>query len=130
MFANCQLAGLDLGAPDVCLTPPLPVPIPYANVSLGCMAIPNTPTILFAGMPAHNVVATITPCSFGDEAGALGGVASGTIMGPSFAITGALTVLLGGFPAARMTGLTTQNTSNVVGVRLLPSQLTVVILAP
>lgn len=130
MFANCQLAGLDLGFPDVCLTPPLPIPIPYANISLGCMAIPNTPNILFAGMPAHNIMATITPCSFGDEAGALGGVISGTIVCLSFAITGALTVLIGCFPAARMTSLTVQNLCNVIGIRILPSQLTIIILAP
>lgn len=129
MFANCQLAGLDLGFPDVCLTPPLPVPIPYANMSLGCMAIPDTPNILIGGLPAHNV-ATLTPCSFGDEPGALGGVVSGTIMGSSLNITGALTVLLGGFPATRMTSLTIQNVCNTSGIRILPSQLKVIVLAP
>jgi hypothetical protein len=129
MFANCQLAGLDLGFPDVCLTPPLSIPIPYVNISLGCMAIPETPNVLIGGLPAHNV-ATPTPCSFGDEPGCLGGIISGTIMCLSLNITGAITVLIGCFPATRMTSLTVQNLCNVIGIRILPSQLTVIILAP
>lgn len=129
MFANCQLAGLDLGFPDVCMTPPLPVPVAYANLSFGCMAIPNAPHILFAGTPAHNT-ATLTPISFGDEPGAYGGVVSGTIMGSSLNITGALTVLTGAFPTTRFGSLTRQNVSNVIGLRALPSQLTIILLAP
>ncbi len=128
MFANCQLSGLDLALGDVCVTPPLPAPIPYINLSLGAMAIPNAPHILIGGAPAHNI-ATRTPISFGDEAGCLGGVASGTIMGSSFNTTGALTVLFAGFPATRLTSLTIQNTSNAIGMRVTPSQLTVAILA-
>lgn len=42
MFANCQLFGVDLAFPDVCLTPmPAPTPIPYPDIALGPTAIPN-----------------------------------------------------------------------------------------
>ncbi|WP_134888371.1 PAAR-like domain-containing protein, partial [Cronobacter sakazakii] len=42
MFANCQLFGMDLAFPDVCLTPmPAPTPIPYPDIALGPTAIPN-----------------------------------------------------------------------------------------
>ena len=61
MFANCQLFGVDLAFPDVCLTPmPAPTPIPYPDIALGPTAIPNALNILFMGMPAHNM-ATVTP---------------------------------------------------------------------
>ena len=44
MFANCQLGGMNLGFPDVCLTPsPVgPVPIPYPNMASGLTANPST----------------------------------------------------------------------------------------
>ena len=33
MFASCQLMGMNLGFPDVCLTPvPVPTPVPYPNI--------------------------------------------------------------------------------------------------
>ena len=94
MFANCQLFGMDLAFPDVCRTP---VPIPFPNMALGPMAIPNAWNILFMGMPAHNM-ATVTPITNGDNAGVLMGVVSQTVMGPSRPNTGALTVLLSGTP--------------------------------
>ena len=31
MFANTQMMGMDMGFPDVCLTPPVPAPVPYPN---------------------------------------------------------------------------------------------------
>lgn len=98
MFANCQLFGVDLAFPDVCLTPmPAPTPIPYPDIALGPTAIPNAFNILFMGMPAHNM-ATITPLTNGDNPGVATGVASGTVMGPSRHLTGAFTVLLKALP--------------------------------
>jgi hypothetical protein len=44
MFANCQLMGMDMAFPDVCKSP---VPIPFPNMALGPMAIPNAWNILF-----------------------------------------------------------------------------------
>lgn len=130
MFANCQLFGVDLAFPDVCLTPtPTPTPIPYPDIALGPTAIPNAFTILFMGMPAHNM-ATVTPLTNGDNPGIATGVASGTVMGPSRHLTGAFTVLLKGTPATRLTSVSLQNSTNMVGMRIVPSQFKVLILAP
>ncbi|QWA11540.1 DUF4150 domain-containing protein [Sodalis ligni] len=128
MFANCQLFGMDLGFPDVCLTPaPLPVPVPYPNVAMGFMATPRTYKILFSGLPAHNM-STLTYASMGDNAGVNLGVVSGTVMGTSRHLTGAFTTLIKGSPATRLTSLTLQNGNNTVGMRLIPSQFKVMML--
>lgn len=131
MFANCQLMGTDTGFPDVCITPaaPSPIPVPYPNIAMGNMAIPNCPTILIMGGPAHNL-ATVIPMSNGDNAGVMLGVASGTVMGPSRAVLGAFTVLFLGMPASRLTSVTIQNSTNCPGVRSVPSQPLVVLLRP
>ena len=131
MFANCQMMGTDMGFPDVCLTPTPagPVPIPYPNIAMGPMAVPNCPTILFMCMPAHNMATTI-PMTNGDNTGVNMGVASGTVMGPSRHVTGAFTVLLNGMPATRMTSMSLQNSTNCPGVRLVPSQALVLLLSP
>jgi hypothetical protein len=131
MFANTQMMGMDMGFPDVCLTPTPagPVPIPYPNTAMGNMAIPNIPNILIMGMPAHNMATTI-PMTNGDNAGVALGVASGTVMGPSRHLTGAFTVLLNGAPATRLTSMSLQNSTNCPGVRTVPSQTLVLLLAP
>jgi hypothetical protein len=126
------MLGMDLGFPDVCLTPagPAVVPIPYPNIALGPTAIPTAPNVLFAGAPAHNLATTI-PMSNGDNAGVGMGVMSGTVMGPVRHVTAAFTVLVGGMPATRLTSLSLHNMTNCpVGVRLVPSQPTVLLLAP
>lgn len=131
MFANCQLMGTDMGFPDVCITPaaPSPIPVPYPNIAMGPMAIPNCPTILIMGGPAHNLGTTI-PMTNGDNSGVLLGMASGTVMGPSRHLTGAFTVLLMGMPASRLTSVSLQNSTNCPGVRTVPSQPLVLLLAP
>jgi hypothetical protein len=131
MFANTQMMGMDMGFPDVCLTPsPVgPVPIPYPNIAMGPTAIPSQFKVLIMCMPAHNM-ATTTPLTNGDNAGVSMGVASGTVMGPSRHLTAAFTVLFGGMPATRMTSMSLQNSTNCPGVRLVPSQAKVILLAP
>lgn len=130
MFANCQMMGTDMGFPDVCITPATPpIPVPYPNIAMGPMAIPNCPNILIMGMPAHNLATTI-PMTNGDNAGVMMGVASGTVMGPSRHLTGAFTVLFNGMPASRMTSMSLQNSTNCPGVRLVPSQALLLLLAP
>lgn len=130
MFANSQMTGTDLAFPDVCLTPsPIPVPVPYPDIALAPTAIPNAFSILFFGAPAHNM-ATVTPLTNGDNSGVSLGVASGTVMGPSRHLTGAFTVLLKGSPATRLTSTTLQNSTNASGVRIVPSQLKILMLAP
>lgn len=131
MFANTQMMGFDIGFPDVCLTPsPVgPVPLPYPNIAAGPMAVSAVYNVLYGGAPAHNL-ATVIPMTNGDNAGTALGVASGTVMGPSRHLTGAFSVLIGGMPATRLTSMSLQNSTNCLGARLTPSQLTVCILAP
>jgi len=131
MFANTQMMGMDMGFPDVCLTPagPAVVPIPYPNIAMAPMGVPAAYTILFECAPAHNMSTTI-PLSNGDNAGVATGVASGCVMGPARHMTGAFTVLLNGMPATRLTSMSMQNSTNCVGARIVPSQTAVLLLAP
>ena len=131
MFANSQMMGMDMGFPDVCLTPtPVgPVPIPYPNIAAGPMGVPAAYNVLFMGTPAHNMSTTV-PLSNGDNAGVAMGVASGLVMGPARHLTGAFTVLVGGSPATRLTSMSLQNSTNCPGMRAVPSQTKVLLLAP
>lgn len=131
MFANTQMMGMDMGFPDVCLTPvgPAVAPIPYPNIAMGPMGVPAAYNVLFMCTPAHNL-STMIPMTNGDNAGVATGVASGTVMGPGRHLTGAFTVLVGGLPATRMTSMSLQNSTNCPGVRLVPSQVKVLLLAP
>lgn len=133
MFANTQMMGVDTGFPDVCLTPappaPAPVPLPYPNIAMAPSATPAQTKVLFAAAPAHNLATTTTP-SQGDNLGLNTGMASGTVMSSSRPLTGAFTVLVGGAPGTRMTSANIQNSTNVPGARIVPSQPKVLLLAP
>lgn len=131
MFANTQMGGMDIGAPDVCNTPTPagPVPIPYPNMAAGPMAVPAVYNVLFSCAPAHNLMTSV-PLTNGDNAGVAMGVASATVMGPQRHLTGAFTCLVGGAPASRLTSMSLQNSTNCPGVRAVPSQVTVMIVAP
>jgi hypothetical protein len=123
------MGGIDFAFPDVCNTPPVPEPIPYPNVGPGPEGVPACYNILFSCAPAHNLD-TEVPLTEGDEPGVELGDASGTVMGPSRSLTAAFTVLLDGAPATRLTSVTIQNSTNMVGMRIVPSQATVLLLAP
>ncbi|OZI29537.1 hypothetical protein CAL18_01080 [Bordetella genomosp. 7] len=127
MFADCQLMGMDLAFPDICKTPPALLPVPYPNFALGPMAIPNVWNTLLMMMPAHNLLTTI-PITNGDNPGVALGLISQTVMAQARRITCVPNVLFGCIPATRLTGLTIQNTINARGMRVLPSQLKVVLL--
>jgi hypothetical protein len=131
MFANTQMMGTDTGFPDVCLTPTPagPVPVPYPNVAMGPMGVGAAYNVIVAGAPAHNLSTTV-PMTNGDNPGVALGVASGMVMGPSRHLTAAFTVLMGGVPATRLTSVSLQNSTNCPGVRVVPSQVKVVLLAP
>jgi len=130
MFANTQMMGMDLGFPDVCLTPtPVPVPIPYPNIGLGPMTVPAVYNVLMFCAPAHNMFSTVV-MTLGDTPGIALGVASGMVMGPSRRLTAAFTVICGGAPLTRMTSLGIQNSTNCPGIRIVPSQPTVLVLSP
>ena len=133
MFANCQLGGTNMGMPDVCKTPagPVIVPIPYPNISMGATANPSTGAmkVLISGGPAHTV-GTEIPMSNGDQAGVVGGLISGCIMGPTKFLMGSTATFFGGKPAARLTSMTGQNGSNmnIPGMTIAPAQTKVLIL--
>ncbi len=129
MFANSSEGGLSLAVPDVVKVPPLGTPAPLVNMSNEPMGVPFCVKVLFDGTPAHNLN-THVPLTMGDQAGAMGGVVSGIVMGPTTPVTGAFTVLVCATPATRVTSTSLQNGVNAVGVALAPSQLKVMLLAP
>ena len=129
MFANTQMGGMNFGLPDVCLTPPVAEPIPYPNFGFGPLGVPAAYNILWECTPTHNMVTEIV-ISVGDEPGVELGVASGMVMGPVRHLTGAFTVLVDGAPVTRMTSISLHNSTNCPGMRIVPSQLKVLVLAP
>jgi len=129
MFANTQMGGLALGGPDVCLTPPVHLPIPYPNLAAQPMGVPAVYNVLLMCAPAHNML-TQVPLTNGDNVGLELGLVSHTVMGPSRHVTAAFTVLIGGAPATRMTSITLQNMVNAPGISIVPSQVKVLLLAP
>ena len=129
MFANTQMMGIDIGFPDVCLTPPVAAPIPYPNLAMGPITVPAVYNVLLCCAPAHNLFSTV-PMTLGDQPGVMLGVASGLVMGPSRRLTGAFTCIVGGAPLTRMTSFGLQNNTNCPGVRLVPSQPLVMVIAP
>ena len=65
--------------PDVCLTPPIPLPIPYPNVGTSAPTSGGALTVTADGaMPM--VKSATYPTTSGDEAGVKGGVISGSNM--------------------------------------------------
>jgi hypothetical protein len=129
MFANTQMMGMDMGFPDVCLTPPVAAPIPYPNMGLGPMTLPFVPNVLMFCAPSHNMFCQVV-VTLGDQPGIMLGVASGLVMGPSRRLTAAFTCIVGGAPLTRMTSFGLQNNTNCPGVRLVPSQPKVIVLKP
>ncbi len=128
MFANTQMMGIDLGFPDIVLTPPLMVPIPYPNVAAGPLGLPAAYNVLLMAMPAHNML-TMIPMSLGDLPGVVG-VASGITCGPARHLTAAFTIFIGLAPGTRMTSMALQNLTNAPGMRIVPSQPKVLLLGP
>jgi hypothetical protein len=130
MLAKTSAGGMCAAFPDVCLTPtPGPVPIPYPNIALDPTNVGFVPNVLMTCAPAHNL-GTQAPMTNGDNAGVAMGVASGTVMGPARAVTGAFTVLVGGMPLARLASITIQNSTNAPGAKVVPSATNVLVLAP
>lgn len=128
MFGNTQGGGFDHGFPDVLFEPPTMAPAAHPNVADGSMAVDQVPNVFFGGAQAHNL-STKIPISDGKNAG-VAGVSSGTDASVTRPVTGASTVLLGGMPASRVTSTNQQNSGNLTGARVSPSQTKVLILAP
>lgn len=113
--------GASTAQPDVCRTPPLEIPVPYVNVGNNSMAVPTYYTIMIQGQPELNLGGTYS-VTVGDEAGATGGVVSGTFSGPGKPMQGSMVYFVGGMPSWRVTAPTVQNTNNCAGTSNVPSQ--------
>lgn len=129
-FANTQMMGLNMAFPDVCLTPPFAVPVPYPNLTMPMMAIPSQFKTYTLAMPNHNLM-TIIPLSMGDNTGVMLNPVSGMVMGPTRALLGSFKTLIGGAPASKMLGMTGQNgiSPGSIGFTLVPSQTKLMILS-
>ncbi len=60
MFGNAQMGGVNIAFPDICLTPPVAVPIPYPNISLGPVGFPPAFKIFWMCTPSHNIMTMAT----------------------------------------------------------------------
>src|SRR4051794_13461562 len=67
-------------APDVCKTPPGPVPVPYPNIAFSKDLAKGTRTIKVDGGNMAANYGSEFSVSIGDEPGVAGGVVSGTNM--------------------------------------------------
>ncbi len=130
MFANTNLGVMNFAFPDVCLvpTPVGPIPLPFPNIAVSVTHIPAVFNVIFGGGLAENLLTPGT-LSNGDNAGVAMGVASGTVMGPDRYMMGSFKTMVGAAFATRLTSLTIQNSTNMVGMSLTPSQAKVLILA-
>ena len=128
MFVLTQGLGMSLSFPDVCLTPPTAIPVPYPNAQFSATSSLSYPKVLHSCMPTMNMLSTGHASLF-DFPGVMGfGIVSHRIMGDLHYILGCITYWVGGLPAQRMTSVTVQNCMfilpNAVGLTIVPSQLT------
>ncbi len=111
-------AGMNIGFPDVCVTPvgPVPTPIPYPNMALNATMVPFAPNVLVSFVPALNM-GSVAPMTLGDQAGVLS-----PFMGPGMATMGNPTVLVNALPATNLLCPTTGNNMiNALGAVMVPS---------
>ncbi|HOT02492.1 MAG TPA: DUF4150 domain-containing protein [Acidobacteriota bacterium] len=132
MFMLSMGAGMNLGFPDVCLTPiVVPTPIPYPDMQFSATSAPAAYNVLVDCMPAVNQL-SIGTVSVGDNGGVLLGVVSHMMSGQTEYLVGCITIMVDGVPAQRLTSVTGQNClavlPNAPGVSLVPSQVTVLTL--
>jgi len=103
-----------LVTPDVCLTPPIPLPIPYPNIGLSADTTNGATSVLVEGqMPM--VQSAFYPKTSGDEAGVKGGVISGTVMGKAEVLLCSFDVLIEGQGVFRVGDPMFHNNKNAVG---------------
>jgi len=123
--------GMDLGFPDVCLTPPLAIPLPYPDEAETVTTAPAAYNVMIDCMPVINM-GSIGLVSLGDDAGILLGVVSHMISGDIIYEVGCFTIFVDGMPAQRLTSITGQNSMfilpNAPGMCIVPSQVTVLAL--
>lgn len=112
-------AGMNIGFPDVCLTPagPAVVPIPYPNLAMNAQAAPFSPIVKVTMVSALNLGSKI-PMTSGDEAGS----AHPLVKQMGAYTTGNPIVFIDKLPAVHLTCPTTGNgMNNGLGAALVPS---------
>jgi carboxyl-terminal processing protease len=121
--ASNRGAGMNIGFPDVCLTPvgPVVVPIPYPNFAMHATAAAFSPVVKISGVHGLNL-GSIIPMTSGDEPG----VAHWTVKGPGAFTMGNPIVFIDRLPAINLTCPTTGNTANnALGAVLVPGAVNV-----
>jgi hypothetical protein len=103
-------------APDVCKTPaaPSPVPIPYPIISKASDLTGGTTTVSADGGNSIAIMGSKHAMCNGDQAGSLGGVASGVFGQASEWITFSPTVTADGKSVCRLSDKLTMNNKNTV----------------
>jgi carboxyl-terminal processing protease len=117
--ASNRGVGMNIGFPDVCMTPMglAVVPIPYPNLGMNAMAIGFSPNVLLTGMNALNMVSKIM-ITMGDE----GGVAHPMIKQLGSYVMGNPIVKVNYLPGICLCCPTTGNNfNNALGAALVPS---------
>lgn len=121
--ASNRGVGMNIGFPDVCLTPTPagPVPIPYPNFALNAQAVAFSPIVKVSGVHALNLGSKI-PMTFGDDAG----TAHPVFKQVGAYVMGNPIVSIDRLPAINLTCPTTGNAgNNAVGAVLVPSAVNV-----
>ena len=104
--------GTVVTSPDVCKTQVgnAVVPIPYVNVAKSADTSQGSSTVTMDGNPVM-IKSSVFSSSCGDEAGKIGGVASGVTQGKAKFVTTSNDVLVNGQPIARRCDLMVSNLS-------------------
>lgn len=100
--------------PDVCKTPPQPLPIPYPNTAFAKDLAKGTVTVLVDGGNMAGILGSEFSVSTGDEPGTAGGVKSGVNMKEATWISYSFDVFLEGQNATRLTDKMWMNHGNTV----------------
>lgn len=104
--------GTVVTSPDVCNTPVggAVVPIPYVNIASSADTARGSSTVTMDGNPVM-IKSSVFGASCGDEAGKIGGIASGVIQGKAKFVTTSNDVLVDGQPTGRRCDLMVSNLS-------------------
>jgi len=109
---------MNMGMPDVCLTPafPAPIPVPYPNIAMHVQGAPFVVKTKVRCLNALNMMSKITMTS-----GMEGGSSHPMFKGPGSFTIGSPKVFMQGAPAVNLTNPTTgNNMNNPVGAATVP----------
>jgi uncharacterized Zn-binding protein involved in type VI secretion len=95
-------------APDVCKTPPTPLPLPYPNIALSSDLANGTVTVLVDGQSVALKDSEFSTSS-GDEPGTVGGIISGVNKGKAKFSSYSMDVRFEGRNVARLSDSMTMN---------------------